>query len=77
MSTQYSMESIGTLDDVETLRAIEIARAEIRKGRTIREAACSGIDVIHGFTCEFASSYAQHVAEYDELETRLFAKNVP
>jgi glucose-6-phosphate isomerase len=37
----------------------------------IRSAAVASVDGCHGYTCEFAPSYDQHVAEYDHLEQLL------
>ena len=47
------------------------ARVRIANGETAREAAVHTIDAMYGFTCEFSSFPAQHVAEYDELEATL------
>lgn len=45
---------------------------ELDRGN-VRSAAVASVDGCHGYTCEFASSYAAHVQEYDHLETLLDA----
>jgi hypothetical protein len=37
----------------------------------IRSAAVASVDGCHGYTCEFSSCPAQHIAEYDALEELL------
>ncbi len=62
---------IGTLNADDSAKAIELAREAIEAGEDVRAAACLGIDGVYGYTCEFAGSPKQHIAEYDQLEAIL------
>lgn len=46
----------------------------MKRSGAVRDQAVENVDARHGYTCEFSSDPESHVQEYDEEETRLYAK---